>query len=151
MCTSPTGFSSVPPAGPAIPVMPNPMVAPVRWRIPAAIAVDASENIWTGDNFDGIATEFTPGSGTYNPTQYTNANLASGNALGIDANGSIWVVSGSSNNLGEFSGPSNSYTNQNTYSGGGLNAPAALAIDGSGNIWIANGSGGSTILNLFGG
>jgi streptogramin lyase len=110
---------------------------------PAAIAVDASENIWTGDNFDGIATEFTPGSGTYNPTQYTNANLASGNALGIDANGSIWVVSGSSNNLGKFSGPSNSYTTQNTYSGGGLNAPAALAVDGSGNIWIANGSGDS--------
>ena len=36
--TVPTGFSAVPPVGPAIPVMPTPRSAPARYRMPSAIA-----------------------------------------------------------------------------------------------------------------
>src|SRR5580658_5406861 len=40
--TSPTGFSAVPPVGPATPVIPTPRVAPVRRRIPSARAAATS-------------------------------------------------------------------------------------------------------------
>src|SRR5712692_2346387 len=40
--TSPTGFSAVPPVGPATPVMPMPKVAPQRLRIPSARAAATS-------------------------------------------------------------------------------------------------------------
>ena len=43
MCTRPTGFSGVPPPGPAIPVTPTPSVAPVRLRMPSASASATSE------------------------------------------------------------------------------------------------------------
>ena len=36
--TVPTGLASVPPSGPAMPVMPMPTSAPLRARMPAAIA-----------------------------------------------------------------------------------------------------------------
>ena len=40
MCTVPTGFSSLPPPGPATPVMPTPSVLPELRRIPV-VAVTA--------------------------------------------------------------------------------------------------------------
>src|SRR5580692_4128946 len=40
--TKPTGFSGVPPPGPAIPVIPTPSVAPARFRMPSARARAAS-------------------------------------------------------------------------------------------------------------
>src|SRR6476646_8553633 len=41
-CTVPTGFSSEPPPGPAIPVIPTPNVLPTRRRIPSASAMATS-------------------------------------------------------------------------------------------------------------
>src|SRR5881409_1705924 len=40
--TRPTGFSALPPVGPATPVMPMPNVAPQRSRIPSASAIATS-------------------------------------------------------------------------------------------------------------
>src|SRR2546429_5459731 len=42
MCTVPTGFSSLPPPGPAIPVIPTPSVLPTLRRMPSASAMATS-------------------------------------------------------------------------------------------------------------
>ena len=55
--TVPTGFSGLPPAGPAIPVMPNPMLAPVFLRIPRDIS--SAVGSLTAPCFSNVA-GFTP-------------------------------------------------------------------------------------------
>src|SRR5207302_1515948 len=42
ICTVPTGFSSLPPPGPAMPVIPTPSVLPTWRRIPSARAIATS-------------------------------------------------------------------------------------------------------------
>ena len=68
--TRPTGFSSLPPPGPAIPVIPTPTSAPSATRAPEASASATSDE--TAPN-DAISPGSTPAKATFAAFEYTTS------------------------------------------------------------------------------
>jgi streptogramin lyase len=102
---------------------------------PAALAVDASNNVWVANSGSNSITRLTPAGVV---SSYTAAGLSQPNSIALDSSGDPWVTSSGSNQLFEFSANGGSLFTSAT-AAGGLNAPSSVAIDGLGMIWVANG------------
>jgi sugar lactone lactonase YvrE len=117
-------------------------------NIPDLLAVDASNNIWTGNRGNYSVSEFsstgTPISGV---NGYTGGGLASPSGIAVDASGNIWAadngISGQNggNSLSKLTSAGASVSGIAGYTGGGLLNPFALAIDPQGNIWTTDTNG----------
>ena len=76
------------------------------------------------------------------PNESTDGSPFGSHPIAVDADGSVWVIEQSSNNViklsssGAFLSPSGGYT------AGGVTNPRSIAIDQSGNAWIADYLGG---------
>jgi hypothetical protein len=96
----------------------------------------------------GASAAFTPAL-TAQPNDFTVAlsfTLSDGSATGangghpiaIDAEGSIWLTTGSQASVLKFSNSGALLSPAVGYTGGGLSFPRSIAIDALGNAWIAN-------------
>jgi hypothetical protein len=103
---------------------------------PAALALDASGNVWLANTSGNSVTELAPTGAALSPSSgFAAGSLSAPAALAIDTGGSVWVANSGNNSLARIS-PLGAVIG--TYTGGGLNVPESLAIDASSNLWLGN-------------
>lgn len=109
---------------------------------PAALAVDAANNVWVVNNGSNSVTKLSHGGAPLSgATGFATGTLPT--SIAIDPSGNVWITNSGSNTLTELSS-SGVNAGGSPFSGGGLNAPSSIAIDGLGMIWVAN-SGNKTV------
>jgi sugar lactone lactonase YvrE/type II secretory pathway pseudopilin PulG len=135
---------------------------------PAAVAIDASGNVWVADLGNNRVQEFNS-SGAWvrsigGPSPYTcetapagsSPSCASGSGNGqfsgpggiaIDPSGNIWVVDSGNYRIQEFNSSGVYQTQFGSYGAGGGHfvSPDGIAIDASGNIFTTDGNGDTYI------
>ena len=115
------------------------------------IAIDESDAVWFGDNFNGLVRKMNAsGTPLTPPGGYSGGGTFQPYALAIDASGNVWIANNNSTGgVSEFSGNGVPLSPLGGYTGGGLlNGALSIAIDGAGNAWVA--SGGLCELNSSG-
>jgi len=151
---------------PSAPFQPMLNAAPADWTLavtysggglsgPAALALDASGNLWAANYFNSVTELSNTGEPLSPASGFTGGGLNESYGITVAQNGSIWVTNeqSSSANHGDGSLTVLNASGQVTsgsygYSGGGVFFPVAIASDSNGNIWTAN-YGNSTGSVLF--
>jgi hypothetical protein len=114
---------------------------------PAALAVDASGNVWAANAANSTLSELNSTGVALSPvTGFTGGGLNGPSSLALDFNGTVWVTNRNGNNVSLFNS-SGAPLPASPLNGGGLNAPSAIAIDEDGGAWITN-SGNNSISNF---
>lgn len=101
---------------------------------PAAIAVDATGNVFTA-NANNSVTKLTA-AGTL-AAQITNGGLGTPFSVAIDVTQHAWVANVNGPSVSKFSNVG-APSSTGGYSGGGLAQPYWVAMDRTGNAWVAN-------------
>jgi hypothetical protein len=134
------------------PFQPSLSSAPNNWMIginytggglnqPAALALDATGNVWLANKSGNSLTELDNTGAAVSPaTGFAANSLSAPAALAIDNTGYVWVANSGNSSLAKLS-PSG--TVLATYTGGGLNIPDTIAIDANANLWLGNASNGT--------
>jgi len=110
---------------------------------PAALAVDASNNVWIANSAGNSVTELAHNGTNVGSSPFTAGSINAPSALAIDTTGDVWIANSGNNNLTELNS-AGANVSGSPFSGGGLSTPSAIAFDGLGNLWIAN-SGASAV------
>lgn len=76
------------------------------------------------------------------PNESTDGSPFGSHPIAVDADGSVWIIEPSSNNVIKLSSSGAFLSPSGGYAGGGVTSPRSIAIDQSGNAWIANYLGG---------
>src|SRR5579863_8712756 len=120
---------------------------------PAAVAIDASNNLWIANAGGGVleiadpnnpsnCQNFNSGGATgCNSTFTTGINVPV--ALAVDGAGNVWVANSGNNSVTEIPKGASDCSSCTNFTGGGISGPAGIATDSSGNIWVTNGVGNS--------
>jgi hypothetical protein len=121
----------------------------------SGIAIDASGNVWIGDNYYVVSsgtglTELTSLGVPVTATGYTGGGLDVPEGIAIDSTEHVWLTNGMPTDTGGVSEFTNtgSPVSSTAYANGGGNAsntPRGIAFDQSGNAWIVNSSANSLI------
>ena len=101
---------------------------------PAAIAVDASGNVFTA-NANSSMTKLT--SAGVPAAQISDGGLLTPFSVAIDGAQNAWVANYSGSSISKFSNAGAAASTVG-YSGGGLASPYWVALDATGNAWVAN-------------
>ncbi len=119
-------------------------------NIPDFLAVDISNNIWTGNRGNYSVSEFnSTGTPITGANGYTGGGLNSPSGIAIDTSGNVWLadngINGSNtggNSLTKLSSNGSPISPATVgYTGGGLLNPFVVAIDPQGNIWATDTNG----------
>src|SRR6266702_1813337 len=111
--------------------------------VPAAIAIDASNNVWVADDtsFQPHVSELNNSGGAISTSSgFTGGGVYNAISVAIDGSGNAWFADDENfANLSKFSSAGTAVSPSGGYSGGGLAVPGpqAVAIDASGNAWAA--------------
>jgi YD repeat-containing protein len=118
---------------------------------PAALAVDASSNVWVADTGNNRVVEFRTSKVSV-PGRHISSILTIGSAgagtgqfnrprgIALDPSGNVWATDTGNNRVQEFSAAGKPLARFGRVGGdaGQLSGPAGAATDASGNVWIAN-------------
>jgi hypothetical protein len=138
---------------PAAPFQPSLMATPNNWLIgihftggglsqPAALAVDASGNVWTANAGNNSVSLFTPTGAAISPaTGFTDPSLASPSAIAIDTSGNAWAANSAGSSVTAFN---SSGTVTGTLATN-LSHPSGVAFDGAGDAWVLSPGTGTLV------
>ena len=117
---------------------------------PAALAVDATGNLWVASN-GGSLSAFSPQGAPVWTSGITGYGLDHSVAVTIDSVSNVWVsnmasgsLNGDAGSLSLFSPSGTSLAGATGLTAGNINLPAAMAADRNGDVWVAN-LGSSTV------
>jgi hypothetical protein len=107
---------------------------------PTAIAVDASNNVWSASSA-GIAKFSNTGTAISPSVGYGGGGLSNSTGMAIDGAGNVWVSDQSSGGVSEWSSAGTAISPSTSYRASQLDAPQLtnpknVAIDGSGDVWV---------------
>jgi hypothetical protein len=112
---------------------------------PAALAFDASGNLFVANSGNSTVAEF-PASGMYRDASVLAAagvTLDQPSAMAFDSSGNLFVANASGNSVSEFQAPDFTTGVQIAPTPAGFASPSALALDSSNNLFVANLDGGT--------
>jgi sugar lactone lactonase YvrE len=149
---------------PTAPFAPQLALPPSDWTLslkftggglsaPAALALDATGNVWVANAGGNSITELSPtGVPLTGSTGYTGSgNLLGAQAIAVDRAGNVWVADTLLSSVVELTMSNGAIQSSASFSNGGINGPTGIAIDSQNNVWVANFAGGSvTELNSAG-
>ncbi len=156
-----TLINMVPTFAPFQPVLltpPNDWTVAVKFtggglNAPAALALDASGNVWVanagGNSVTELSSTGTPLTGS---TGYTGTgNILGAQGIAVDKTGNVWVADTLLSSVVELNVSSGSIQSTSSFKSGGIKGPIGIAIDSQNDVWVANFAGASvTELNSAG-
>jgi sugar lactone lactonase YvrE len=105
---------------------------------PAAVAVDASGDVYIADTGNNRILKETLSAGSYTESVLPVASSLSGpSGVAVDGNGNIFIADTNNNRVLKETQSAGSYI-ETTMSTGSLNQPLSVAVDGAGNVYIAD-------------
>jgi hypothetical protein len=117
---------------------------------PAALAADASGNVWVANGTGAAVTELSH-SGTPVPGSPFAASLSGASAIAIDASGGPWITNKTGNSVSRLTSSGSVVAGSPYNTAGFFVAPTGIAFDLMGNAWISNsGDNSLSILNSAG-
>ena len=104
---------------------------------PAVVAVDATGNVYVGDNNNGVLYELPAGGSALITLADYSSGLSFPVGLAVDGAGNVYIADQGNNTIEELPDGSSTLITLASPSTG-LNTPAAVAVDGSGSVYIAD-------------
>ncbi len=111
----------------------------------AAIAIDASGNVWSANSSANSVEKFSHTAAVVS-TGYSTGGINAPAALAFDGAGLLWVANG--NNSISVLNSSGAAVSNTAYQSV-LSTPTSINVDGSGNLWITN-AGNNTVTEVIG-
>jgi len=108
---------------------------------PAAIAADASGNVWASSYFNTVS-EFSPAGAATFPSGITGSGINESYGMALDVAGNVWIANEqTTSNSGNGDVTELNFSGQAIASGitsGGIYFPIGVAADPNGNMWFAD-------------
>jgi hypothetical protein len=127
------------------PVFPNPITSGGLLNA-YGLSIDSEDNVWIPDeesqgvngNFGSVTVLNSSGQVISGATGYSSGGLTYPKAIGIDSNGTAWVVNYGDSSLTLLSSSGQPLSGATGYTSPEFGFPVAIAIDANHNAWVAN-------------
>jgi hypothetical protein len=115
---------------------------------PAALAADASGNIWIANSTGTAVSELSHSGEPVTGSPFA-AGLSGASAIAIDTSGGPWIVNKTGNSVSRLTS-SGAVVAGSPYTSGNFSAPTGISFDTTGNAWVSNSNNSVTVLNTSG-
>ena len=117
---------------------------------PAALAADASGNIWIANGTGTAVTELSHSGAPATGSPFA-ASLSGASAIAIDTSGGPWIVNKTNNSVSRLTSSGSVVAGSPYNTAGYFSAPTGISFDTTGRAWVSNSSNNSvTVLNTSG-